>query len=74
MNNEKLQSMVAFVTGSEQGGGVLIWLLICFGVLVFVVQAVPALVTFSSMLRGLFSKAPDADISLSAVKSGDDVK
>jgi hypothetical protein len=40
----------------EQGGsGILVWFLIGFGVMVLLFQAAPAMVMFSSMLKGLFS-------------------
>jgi hypothetical protein len=38
-----------------EGGGPLVWFFIGFGVLVVMLQAVPAVILFVSMLRGLFS-------------------
>ncbi len=38
-----------------EGSGPLVWIFLGFGVLVVMLQAVPALILFVSMLRGLFS-------------------
>ena len=38
-----------------EGSGLLVWFFIGFGVLVVMLQAVPAVFLFVSMLRGLFS-------------------
>lgn len=38
-----------------EGSGLLIWFLIGFAVLVVMLQAMPALIMFGSMLKGLFS-------------------
>lgn len=43
---------------SQEGTGMLVGLLIGFGVLVLLFQVGPAMVTFISMLRGLFSSKP----------------
>jgi len=45
--------------GAEQlDSGMLILFFICFGVMVVLFQATPALITFYSMLKGLFSTSP----------------
>lgn len=38
-----------------EGSGLLTWFLIGFGVMIIMLQAVPALMLFASMLKGLFS-------------------
>lgn len=38
-----------------EGSGMLIWFLIGFGVMVIMLQAIPALIMFVSMVKGLFS-------------------
>ena len=38
-----------------EGSGMLVWFLIWFGVMVIMLQAVPALIMFVSMVKGLFS-------------------
>ncbi len=38
-----------------EGSGMLVWFLIGFGVMVIMLQAVPALIMFVSMVKGLFS-------------------
>ena len=38
-----------------EGSGPLIWAFIGFGVMVIMLQAVPALILFASMLKGLFA-------------------
>ncbi|MBV5340348.1 MAG: hypothetical protein J0665_12485 [Deltaproteobacteria bacterium] len=48
------------------GNGPLIWLFIGFGVLVVMLQLVPALILFVSMLRGLFS-ASEKEVRLPKV-------
>jgi len=49
-------SAFAATTGTAgEGSGPLVWFLIGFGVLVIMLQAVPAVILFVSMLRGLFS-------------------
>jgi hypothetical protein len=40
-----------------EGSGPLVWFLIGFGAVVILLQAVPALVMFASMIKGLFSPA-----------------
>lgn len=56
-------------TGSiaQNSGGLLVWLLIGFGVMVLLFQAAPAMVMFLSMLKGLFSSDP-AEASFSPFK------
>jgi hypothetical protein len=44
----------------QDGGGPLVWFFIGFGVLVLMVQAVPALVMLYSMLRAVFTHAEDS--------------
>lgn len=41
-------------TGNE-GNGILIWFLIGFAALIIMLQAVPALVMFGSIVKGIFS-------------------
>ena len=45
----------AVLAGSE---GMLLWFLIGFGIMVVLLQAVPALFVFVSILKGLFSSDP----------------
>lgn len=40
---------------TDDGSGLLIWSLIGFGVMIIMLQAVPALILFVSLLKGLFS-------------------
>ncbi len=40
-----------------EGSGPLAWFIIGFGVLIIMMQAVPAMILFVSMLRGLFSSS-----------------
>ena len=40
-----------------EGSGMLVWAFIGFAVMVVMLQAVPALILFVSMLRGLFSSS-----------------
>lgn len=48
-------SAIASVNNSGlEGDGMLVWLFISFGAMVLLIQVVPAIVTFFSMLRGLF--------------------
>ncbi len=49
----------AFASDSalSDGGGPLVWFFIGFGVLVLMVQAVPALIMLYSMLKAVFSPA-----------------
>ncbi len=56
-------------SAEQAGSGMLIWFFIGFAVMVLLFQATPALVTFVSMLKGLFSSDP-ADASFSPFKSG----
>lgn len=60
---------VTSAAADKAGSGMLIWFFIGFAVLVLLFQAAPALVTFCSMLRGLFSTSP-AEASFSPFKSG----
>lgn len=54
----------AATTGTVgEGSGPLVWFFIGFGVLVIMLQAVPAVILFVSMLRGLFS-APEKEVHL----------
>ena len=49
-------SAFAATTGTAgEGSGPLVWFFIGFGVLAIMLQAVPAVILFVSMLRGLFS-------------------
>jgi hypothetical protein len=57
----------AATTGTEViGSGPLVWFFIGFGVLVVMLQLVPALILFVSMLRGLFS-ASEKEVRLPKV-------
>lgn len=48
-------SAIASVNNSVlEGNGMLVWLFISFGAMVLLIQVLPAIVTFFSMLRGLF--------------------
>ncbi|MGB4599925.1 MAG: hypothetical protein WBI04_08110 [Trichlorobacter sp.] len=38
-----------------EGSGLLTWFLIGFGVMVIMLQAVPAMILFASLLKGLFA-------------------
>lgn len=38
-----------------EGSGPLVWFLIGFGTLVIMLQAIPAVIVFTSMIKGLFS-------------------
>jgi hypothetical protein len=40
-----------------EGSGLLVWAFVGFAVMVVMLQAVPALILFVSMLRGLFSSS-----------------
>ena len=44
---------------SGQGSGPLVWFFIGFGVLLIMLQAVPAIILFISLLRGLFSTSEE---------------
>lgn len=48
------------------GGGPLIWFFIGFGVLVLMVQAVPALVMLYSMIKALFSPSEEVKTATAA--------
>lgn len=49
-------STFAAATGTAgEGSGPLVWFLIGFGALIIMLQVMPAIVLFVSMLRGLFS-------------------
>lgn len=51
-------SAFAASTGTAAAGsGPLIWFFIGFGVMVIMLQAVPALILFASMLKGLFASS-----------------
>ncbi len=57
-------SAFATSTGSAaDGSGPLTWFFIGFGVMVIMLQAVPALILFASMIKGLFA-APEKEITL----------
>lgn len=60
---------VSSAVADKVGSGMLIWFFIGFAVLVLLFQATPALVTFYSMLKGLFSSSP-AEASFTPFKSG----
>ena len=54
-------SAFAATTGAAgEGSGPLVWFFIGFGVLVVMLQAVPAVILFVSMLKGVFSVADKA--------------
>jgi hypothetical protein len=67
MKTNMIKTLVAlFVAGAAsafaatsgvagEGSGLLIWVFLGFTVLVVMLQAIPALILFVSMLRGLFS-------------------
>lgn len=60
-------SAFAATTGAAgEGSGPLVWFFIGFGVLAIMLQAVPAVILFVSMLRGLFS-ASGKEVSLPKV-------
>lgn len=60
-------SAFAATTGTAgDGSGPLVWFFIGFGVLTIMLQAVPAVILFVSMLRGLFS-APAKEIHVPKV-------
>lgn len=42
---------------TPEGTGILVWFFVGFGALIVILQAIPALVLFASMLKGLFSPA-----------------
>jgi hypothetical protein len=52
----------------QVGNGMLIWCFIGFGMLVLLFQATPAMITFYSMLKGLFSTSP-SEATFSPFKS-----
>lgn len=57
----------AAATGTTgEGSGLLVWFLIGFGTLIVMLQAVPAMILFVSMLRGLFS-ASEKEVHLPKV-------
>lgn len=60
---------VSSAVADKTGSGMLIWFFIGFAVMVLLFQATPALVTFYSMLKGLFSASP-SEASFSPFKSG----
>jgi hypothetical protein len=64
-------SFAATASTEHTGNGMLIWFFICFGVMVLIFQATPALVTFISIVKGLFSTSP-SETSFSPWKSKDD--
>lgn len=54
-------SAFAATTGAgNDGSGPLLWFFIGFGVLVVMIQVVPSVILFVSMLRGLFSASDKA--------------
>ena len=62
-----VSSAFAASTGAAaDGGGPLVWFFIGFGAMVIMLQAVPALILFVSMLKGLFA-ASDKEAALPKV-------
>ncbi len=58
----------AATSGENQvNGGILVWVFICFGVIVMMFQVVPATTMFLSVLKGLFYRSRP-DISFSSRK------
>jgi len=47
----------ASTSSTVEGSGPLVWALIGFGVFVVMLQAIPALIMFFSMLKGLFGSS-----------------
>ena len=67
-------SALAATGAAEQAGnGMLIWCFIGFGMLVLLFQATPAMITFYSMLKGLFSTSP-AEATFSPFKNNKQIK
>lgn len=60
---------VSSASADKVGSGMLIWFFIGFAVMLLLFQAAPALVTFYSMMKGLFSSCP-SEASFSPFKSG----
>ena len=59
-------SAAAFASNTgmtSEGNGQLVWAFIGFGVMVILLQAVPAMILFASMLKGLFSGS-DKEVTL----------
>jgi hypothetical protein len=57
-------TVFAATTGAAgEGSGPLTWFFIGFGVMVIMLQAVPALILFASMLKGLFA-ASEKEVTL----------
>lgn len=44
------------------GSGLLTWFLIGFGVMIILLQAVPAITVFASLLKGLFSSRQETNL------------
>lgn len=65
----------AFAAGesNQEGSGILMTLFLIFGALILLFQAVPALITFFSMLKGLFSSR-QGEVSFSPLKGKDQPK
>lgn len=60
-------SVFAAATGAAgEASGLLVWFLIGFGALVIMLQVMPAIVLFVSMLRGLFA-VPGKEVHLPKV-------
>jgi len=57
----------------QVGNGMLIWFFIGFAMLVLLFQATPALITFYSMLKGLFSSSP-SEATFSHFKNSKQIK
>lgn len=49
---------------ASEGSGMLTWFLIGFGVMVIMLQAIPALVVFASMIKGLFGNRSETEARL----------
>jgi len=57
-------SAFAATTGAAgEGSGPLVWFFIGFGALILIVQAVPAITLFASMIKGIFSHS-DKEVTL----------
>lgn len=57
-------AFAASTSAAQGGAGLLIWAFIGFCGMLIMVQAVPALVLFIAILKGLFS-APDKEVTFS---------
>jgi uncharacterized membrane protein len=57
-------SAFAANTGTAgESNGLLVWFFIGFGVMIIMLQAVPAMILFTAMLKGLFA-APEKEVPL----------